>query len=97
MKRKKIVGTIDTDLVNVTISRYTQAYMLLRDVELKLKPILARYNLDFIYREDIFESVWNSRRNELMRFCVLSKDQKQSGFLIIESSGNVILELEKSD
>jgi len=93
------VGKIDLNSVHEAIQKYNQAYSLLNAVETIIKPILDCHELEFLFREDPFEPIWEAecRRGELMRFAVHRKHQKDDwfGYLIIKEDGSIVLEEEK--
>mgnify|MGYP000309450826 CR=1 FL=1 len=91
------VGKIDLDLVYETIRRYKQACSLLEAVETLLDSILDYHHIEFLFREDTFEPILDAQNDELMRFAVHRKYQKDDwfGYLIIKKDGNIVLEEEK--
>ena len=95
-KLRVTVGTIDLDLVKKSIEKYKEAYALLFMVEDKLEPILKKYKLEFMFRDDTFEPIWEAdeENDELMRFSVVSKNKNNdfSEFIVIKKDGSVVIE-----
>ena len=95
-KLRVTVGTIDLDLVKKSIEKYKEAYALLFMVEDKLEPILKKYKLEFMFRDDTFEPIWEAdeENDELMRFSVVSKNKNDdfSEFIVIKKDGSVVIE-----
>ena len=95
-KLRVTVGTIDLDLVKKSIEKYKEAYALLFMVEDKLEPILKKYKLEFMFRDDTFEPIWEAdeENDELMKFSVVSKNKNDdfSEFIVIKKDGSVVIE-----
>jgi len=93
---KMKIGSICLDLVVEAINRYEQAKSLMQAIEVLLDPILRSYGLEFSFREDQFEPIWQAKSGELMRFSVykskLTEDTGSFLYLIIKSDGTIVLE-----
>jgi len=91
------VGKIDPNIVFEAVRIYRQACSLLEAIETFLSPLLDYHNIEFLFREDFFEPILDAQNDELMRFTVHRKYQKDDwfGYLIIKIDGSIVLEKEK--
>ena len=91
------VGVINPDFVNNMIRKYREVFGSLRIIEKHLEPVLKTFNLEFLYREDAFEPVFNAREDELLRYSVISKDEEDDDcmlYLVVKKNGVIVIERE---